>query len=562
MAIRRKFARHCDVALKRQKINRKISASSTQNLVDLPPGWAFVLSTERQESFRFDFEPLRNSGREDLAAHMRDAIWSRRHECAPSTLQRELTTYKVFMRFLDEAVPQGIVANRLADIDQTLVNQFVSWLHLQVGTVAGRPSFAQAWGQGTRFGMYSGIKAFLVNRQRLAPSEVHPDLEFPRNPFPNRNRLSCNREPYSTTEHERILAAMNQDLRVLHSEGGWASLPPLQVLAVHLLVLASVAGRNQQPLLELRRDSVMAHPLPDRELLVTRKRRGFSTHATSVRKAVPKEQDVGTVFPIPGSVGDHFRSLCGFTAPLAKDAGSLADYVFLWRPTKSSKKGQVVLLDAKNAFGAVRKFACRHNLLDDAGQPLALNVGRLRPTFAHQLYRRTGDIRRVQQALGHASARTTVRHYVSVPPEAERNHALVVEGMVGSFTRIDVEGKLLLAADGKFPLDNVKDLLAGGYSTGVARCRNPFRDEDSVCKKFFTCFKCPSMLVFEDDLWRLFSFYYRLLAERVKIKPDHWLKTYGPIIRRIDVDIASQFPQDTVQAARHRAQASPHPAWR
>ena len=134
--------------------------------------------------------------------------------------------------------------------------------------------------------------------------------------------------------------------------------------------------------------------------------------------------------------------------------------------------------------------------------------------------------------------------------------------MVSQFTRMEVDGKVLLAADGQIPLQDVPDLLSSGYSTGIARCRNPFRENGGVCKKFFPCFSCPSMIVFEDDLWRLFSFYYRLLYERVKLSPPQWLKTYGPIIRRIDVDIAPQFPVEKVEAARCRAQLDPHPTWR
>jgi hypothetical protein len=70
------------------------------------------------------------------------------------------------------------------------------------------------------------------------------------------------------------------------------------------------------------------------------------------------------------------------------------------------------------------------------------------------------------------------------------------------------------------------------------------------------------MMVFEDDLWRLFSFYFRLLSERSKLKTDHWMQTYAPIIRRIDQDIAPLFPQDIVTAARTKAKSDPHPTWK
>jgi len=334
------------------------------------------------------------------------------------------------------------------------------------------------------------------------------------------------------------------------------------VLVVHLIILGLATGCNLQPLLELQRDSLQEHPLPDREWLITYKRRGYSTHVTSIRKNANQEvqQQIGT---IPANIADHFRFLSEFTEPLMTDAKpDDRKFVLLWRVTRLKRKGEVIRLDNQIIGNALNAFVARHYLKDDRGSDLALNVSRLRPTMATELYRRTHDIRRVQKALGHANIQITARRYVDKPLEAERDHVIVLDSMVSQFTRIEIEGKVLLAADGQMPLQDIKNLLDGGYSTGIARCRNPFRDNDAVCKKFFACFTCPNMCVFEDDLWRLFSFYYRLLTERVKINPTHWQKTYGPIIRRIDTEIAPQFPPDKVSAARTEAQKNPHPTWR
>lgn len=548
------------MAISRKKINRKIDLHATEDtLVHLPPPWAFDLPTEAGASIHFDFSGLRTNGRSDLAAHMRDSIWTRRYECRPLTLKNNARTFGTFVKFLDEMPADVQPITSLRQINRKLIDLFLGWLHLQLVSDRTKPNYGQPLTINSKNAEYIGIKAFLVNRQRLVPEETSPNLTLPRNPFPNRNRESKKREPYSQPEHERILAALNKDLRIIHATEA-PPLPALQVLIIHLLALASVSGRNLQPLLELQRDSIQAHPIDDRELLVTHKRRGYSTHATSIRKAA--KEHFATLFVIPASVGDHFRYLCEYTAPLVPEAGALANYAFLWRHTKYKKKGSVVVLNPNNAFKEIKKFVRRHKLLEDTGKPLALNVARLRPTFASDLYRRTGDVRRIQQALGHASARTTSRSYIDTFPEAERNHAFVLEGIVDEFVRVEVDGKVLLAADGQVPAQGLKELLTGGYSTGIARCKNPFREADSVCKKFFSCFRCPSMLVFEDDLWRLFSFYYKLLSERPKIAPNQWLKTYAPIIRRIDVDIAPQFPSLAVEAARSKARTKPHPAWR
>jgi len=551
------------VAIKRKKLDRKADLTlDAGRVVDMPPGWAYTIDCEHHGQIKFDFNPYRENEREDIAGHMRDALWSLRHEVVGKTLQGlEDSGLRTFWRFLDNLSAAGEFISRLDQIDRALLGRYLAWLELQ--TASKGKNKGQPLSVSTKKRCFADIKTLLTNRQKRAPAAVSAALTFPRNPFPNSNQLISKRESYSTTEQKRIVEALNKDLRCIH-EGEGELLRALQVLMVHLLLLAMATGRNLQSLIDLRRDSLREHPIADRELLVTTKRRGWSTHATSVKKAAAAPEDTQAVQSIPKSVGDHFRFLCDYTVPLMGEADEAdREFVFLWRMPKYKRKGQVVRLDAQgNANMAVKAFAKRHALLDDRGQPLALNVARLRPTFATELYRRTRDIRRVQQALGHSSPETTARHYADAPLEAERDHAIVVDGMVSQFARVEVEGKLLLAADGKIPLQDVKDLLSGGYNTGIARCKNPFRENESVCQKFFHCFKCPSMCVFEDDLWRLFSFYYRLLTERSKINPAHWLKTYGPIIRRIDADIASQFPADKVEAARIKAQQTPHPTWK
>lgn len=549
------------MAIKRYKLDRKANLTlNGDHVIEMSPGWAFNIDCPHHGKIVFDFNHYRESGRDDITGHMRDAIWSLRHEVVGITLKGyEQVAMRQFWRFLDDLNVVGESITRLDQIDRKLLDRFLAWMELQIVTYGKNKN--KKWTLATKKRVFDNIKTLLENRQKRLPMAVNPLLAFPRNPFSNSNKRIPKRDGYSVSEHKQILEALNRDLRTIH-EGEGESLTDMQVLAVHLLILGITTGRNLQSLLDIHRDSLQDHPLPDRALLVTHKRRGWSTHSTTIRKdAAPKDHH--TLQSIPMDVGGHFRFLCQFTAPLVVEAvADDCEFVMLWRISKGDRKGQIVRMNSTNAFQAIRDFAYRHDLTDDREQPLALNFSRLRPTFATELYRRTGDIRRVQQALGHARVETTARHYADKPLKAERNHAIVLDGMVSQFTRMETEGKVMLAADGMIPSHEMKDILAGGYNTGIARCRNPFRENDSVCTKFFACFKCPSMCVFEDDLWRLYSFYYRLLAERDKINPAHWLRTYGPIIRRIDTDIASQFPLGKVDAARIKAQQSPHPTWR
>ncbi len=550
------------MAIKRQKINRKVDLTIKDGkVVDLPPDWSFTIKCEHHGDVKFNFDRYREHGRSDLATHIRDALWTLRHEVVGLTLlEYEKRGVRQFWRFLDYLENNGSKITRLKQIDNAVIKQYLAWLPMQIAMEGkNKGKFISLLTQKASYGQ---LRTLLINRQKRVPDCVDPDLSLPTNAFASDVRISEKRVPYSHGEQKRITDALNSDLKLIHEKRYEYRFTTYQVMAVHLLILAMMTGKNLQCLLELTRDALQSHPLEDREILITHKRRGYRSHVTSYRKADTDKSKEG-ISTIPQGVAEHFRFLCEFTEPLVSEASpDDRNFVMLCRIQRYARAGQVARWDADSAYEAVTAFAKRHALLDDLDKPLKLNIARMRPTMATELYRRTRDIRYVQKALGHVNATTTARHYTDSPLEAERDHAIVLDSMVSRFAKMEINGQVLLAADGLIPLHEVKDILSGGYNTGIARCRNPFRENESVCQKFFRCFKCPSMCVFEDDLWRLFSFYYRVLSERSKINPEHWLKTYAPIIRKIDVEIATQFPSEKVESSRLKARETPHPTWR
>lgn len=553
----------------RKRVVRKVeSITLAGTVVDLPPTWCFTIRCQHHGEIRFDFAPWRRRGRDDLVKHMRDAVWSLRHELVGITLQgifQSLAIY--FLPFLDDLEESGCVVGHLSQIDEKVVRDFLAWLERRIASGGRRAG--QQLSLSAKKNAYSALKTVLINRMKKTPASVNTQLRLPKSPFPNINRLVPKRASYSKGEQNRIVAACNQDLKRIHDQRGGDALLPAQVLVVHLIVLALATGRNFQGLLELRRDSLKPHPLKDREVLITEKRRGGSTQVASYRA---QGADQGTeqeqILTIPTTVGNHFRWLANFTRSLSENARAEdRELVFLWqvphtgRHPRSTRQGRINRFTQVDARNAIADFVARHELVDDRGGRLLFSVARCRPTFGTNLYARTRDIRKVQLALGHASAETTARHYVSLPAVAERDHVFVGQAMVGWITSADETKATALAADGRIPLQNVHKLLSGGYNTVVARCKNPFREGGEVCGKYMVCFRCPQMVVFEDDLWKMFSFYNKLLAERNKIAPHHWVKTYGWVIKAIDNDIALQFPADLVEAAKIKARLTPHPVW-
>jgi hypothetical protein len=70
-----------------------------------------------------------------------------------------------------------------------------------------------------------------------------------------------------------------------------------------------------------------------------------------------------------------------------------------------------------------------------------------------------------------------------------------------------------------------------------------------------------------DDLYRLFSFYWRVYKERDRMEHDKWQRRYAHIPRLIDRDVIpvgvrkKAFTQEDADAWRARARIDPHPYW-
>ena len=84
---------------------------------------------------------------------------------------------------------------------------------------------------------------------------------------------------------------------------------------------------------------------------------------------------------------------------------------------------------------------------------------------------------------------------------------------------------------------------------------------------FLNCIRCRNYVVTGEDLYRLFSFYWRILLERTRMPPKRWKREFAHIIRLIDQDVISAglakgiFKKALVESERERARRDPHPFW-
>ena len=546
--------------IRRQRKEYRVERGPGGEVRDLPPDWTFTLPYANHNRV-YDFCRFLTDGRDELAGQFRDAVWQLRHDLTGVTLYDGIyRSLSVFWRFLDDQAALDQPVQRLDQIDKSLLHAYIAWLHRN-------PSM---WAVASQKFYFDKLKRVLINRLHRVPNEVHPDIRqrrFPRNPFPHSNREANPHAPYTTRELAGIVRGAKTDLQQMQN-GDWDG-PDSDVLAAHLVMIAVRTGRNTTPLLELQRDCMQRHPLDTRrEFLVTHKRRGYATHLHAF-KYLDQDPTGPNEAAVPRSVGELIRSLEHFTAPWVNDA-RVEDrgFLLLHRAAGGPQRGQVTRLSTQGLGFRLQALVRRHGLAADNGQPLQLTLTRLRATFAMQVYRRSGgDLEVTRKLMGHASPSTLSQHYLSVTPEQERDFKFLGEAMVDWVTNDDVDNASCLAREQTLAIEDARRLLDGAWNTSVARCKDPFnglyapRKDGAVCEKFLHCFKCPSMVIFEDDLHRLFSFYYALLAERPRLSGQDWAKIYGWVIRVIDEAIVPQFPAEEIQAAKTQARAHPHPLW-
>lgn len=191
-------------------------------------------------------------------------------------------------------------------------------------------------------------------------------------------------------------------------------------------------------------------------------------------------------------------------------------------------------------------------LKDADGNPLRINVSRLRKTFVNRINEiLDGDLATTAVAAGN-QPRVTEQHYLRPGSDAKKNWrfmgaCLVTELLTGT-----------VGATERTPVGRCSDIRSGEYAP---------KQSGGVCQSFMNCLRCRNYVVTGDDLWRLFSFYWRVLKERTRVGSRRWEKHLAYIPRMIDRDVVQDglarkvFTRNQVDAARDRARRDPHPFW-
>lgn len=550
MAGKRKVHTKTNLPVPKVEYLREADGTAIINAEAVPPAVTVVAFGYNATNYRtFDFAPFYGIGIDEITYACQrqvERLLSKQDRDVEATsvvsiANKSLRSFLDYLALRAKALgrPQG-----LSDINREVVDGYICHL--------AQPQRSM----GTQKTLYGGVKTTLkaLAKRGLVQVVAAGDARtFPKNPFPNSARHAKSEKPLSRTERQVFTAAVKTAAMPLF-RGDVAVTGEL--LAYALLIVALHTGRNTTPLVEMAPDCLRPHPKENTHFLVLWKRRGYNV-STVVMRSESTDQHVLELTPaVRWTVARLIQRVIELTTPLRTKAPEhLVNRVWLYqsRSFRKTYSGSIVSLTDTTLAKAIRKLVTDYGLTDDSGKPLRINVSRLRKTFANRLFELLdGDLGSTAIALGNTPS-VAGRNYLAPGEGAQRNWKFMGEVLTQELLTNT------LGATERTPAGGCSDPTNGQYA--------PKRDGKS-CVDFLNCLRCRNYVVTGDDLYKLFSFYWRVIQERDRMDARLWGKHYAHIPRLIERDVIAVglakkvFRTVDVEVARERARRDPHPYWR
>lgn len=378
---------------------------------------------------------------------------------------------------------------------------------------------------------------------------------FPFNPFPRIGNKSKGETALNKRERQAFIVALRQALKPLWTPDVTVT---SELLSYILLTVALYTGRNTTPLLEMSRDCLHPHPKDDTSFLVLWKRRGYKNSTVLLRSEADDERGLESMPTVRTNVERLIRRVLVLTESLRIDApDELKDRVWLYRiqvgTRFGNRVGDVTALSDSALQYAIKGLVAEYGLIDCDGKPLRINVSRLRKTFANRIWELLGeDLASTALALGN-TPRVADKNYLAPGGEARSKWRFMGEMLVRELLTETIGNTYK-----ETPAGRCSNLENGQYAP---------KREGAICFNFTNCLRCKNYAVSAEDLYKLFSFYFRVLAERSRMDVRRWKREYAHIPRLIDKYIVAEgvrrgvFKRVDVDAARELARDQPHPFW-
>ena len=494
---------------------------------------------------RFDFAPYYEQGIDDVtyACHQQINRFLSTHDgdLAVATIvaycHTGLARFLAFLRYRRKSLNRDLA---LADIDRDLIDDFLATLD------DGRLATT------SQKGIYKNVKAVLLpmcKRGAIRWIRSGDDATFPTNPFPGSDRKYKGARPMTRDEKQAFNVAIKKNVvPILQSTEAATS----EQLALALLVVAMHTGRNTTPLLEMDLDCLRQHPKPGLSFLLVHKRRGDRRESGVVLPDQVARTTQSTPVVLP-TVATLIRKVIELTTIMRHRAPKhLKRRLWIYETTRGTEIGSVSALTPARIGEAVGKLVKQERLVGRDGKPLRVNVSILRKTFINRVNEILGDDTSSVAKAAANSPRVVAHHYLRPSEDAPSNWRFM--------------GELLVT-------ELLTSTIGSTAKTPIAQCSDPINGQlapkinGASCMNFLNCVRCRNLVVTGDDLYRLFSYYWRIYHERERVGRTRWSKRYAHIIRLIDRDIVARgmekrvFDKVAVEGARSRARSNPHPFW-
>jgi len=257
----------------------------------------------------------------------------------------------------------------ITDINESLIENYI--VHLRIIGV----------GFTTQKKYYSAtkslLKAIASNGYFSNVTQEKINNLFPENPYPNSTKRGKGETPFTQYEKRQLVVALKQEITPIYQ--ATAPLSSYE-LTVCILSIAMQTGINTTPLLSMTLGSMSDHPLKkNRKLITVFKARGSSTQLHSFRE--PKQILLSQGIKL--DVAYIIERIIELNTAYRTEAGT--EDLFIFRPIAGTNKNFTSKLSDNHLVLCIKKLREKHGLKDEDGQPMKINISRIRKTFINRI---------------------------------------------------------------------------------------------------------------------------------------------------------------------------------
>jgi hypothetical protein len=330
--------------------------------------------------------------------------------------------------------------------------------------------------------------------------------------------------------------------------------PLLADLIPPLVLICLKTGLNPQPAIDLLRNCLKPVPHPGKIGLIATKHRTGGTGPKTFMKIVDSRSSLG-----PGEIIRTFMGLTGACLPFIP----VEDRNYLWVGLKLRSLRPFQHLDVQKVKLEVKRFAARNGLIGDDGQPLQLQLARLRHTWMTKRYKAAGNLAAVSRDANHQQASTT-RDYIDNEQTLPIHEQTIADALHDFFNSI--RGRVIkqqpdesdqvadVASLTETTEEKARSMLRGEQDTFISTCKDfynrPGGPADTPCDRPWSCFTCKNAYWTSRTLPRLLRFLDFIVEQRGLLAAEDWREKFGVPYQAITEYILPAFPEAVVNEAR------------